>query len=300
MPYFLDIPYPPYSLKSVTSHGWYLLAPHQFDFETETFSSIERLTDGMIIAYTIRQQGERLQVEVAHSDLSPEHWAELSQKLRWMLSLDEDFTSFFDLCRQQGPPWVYAADAHYGRFLRSATMFEDVVKTICTTNINWAQTKAMVSRIVETLGNSHPSNSKMKAFPTAEQVHAAPDEVFDHEIRLGYRNSYIKQLAAEVVAGTHELERLKQADLDSKTLRKRLKQIKGVGNYAAHTLLMLSGRYDQLAIDSELKAFMSERYQLSSEKVTPQVVAEIYNDWGKWKYLAYWYDSHSSWLFDHR
>lgn len=42
-----------------------------------------------------------------------------------------------------------------GRMIRSPTVFEDVVKTICTTNCAWSATIRMVSALVEHLGENH-------------------------------------------------------------------------------------------------------------------------------------------------
>lgn len=288
----LEIPHKPYSLNSVTSHGWYVLAPNHWDFETETLRRVERLSDGTIFQMFITQQRRKIVVELDLDNLTDEHEAAIRSNVRWILGLDEDLTVFYQLCEHHGSPWTSVATIGLGRLLRSPTLFEDVVKTICTTNINWVQTKAMVQRIVDTLGSPHPVDSTLKAFPTASQFHAASDAVFEQDIRLGYRNAYVQQLAAEVVSGERDLEGLKTQDWTSPELKKQLKQIKGVGNYAAHTLLMLLGHYDQLAVDSELTAFIRKKYLPDAEKITPQSVDKIYKGWGDWKYLAYWFDKY--------
>ena len=40
--------------------------------------------------------------------------------------------------------------------IQSPTVFEDVVKTICTTNCAWGATERMVGAIVEHLGRARP------------------------------------------------------------------------------------------------------------------------------------------------
>lgn len=281
----------PYTLKSVASHGWYALAPHQWDFDANTLERVERLSDGTVVLLTLSQQAEGVAVSVTHQgNLSEEQLKEIKQNIRWMLKLDEDLSEFHALCKQFGTPWSVVAVDGRGRLLRSPTLFEDVVKTICTTNINWAQTKTMVKRIVNTLGSPYPNDPTQRAFPTAEQVYAASAALFEQDIRLGYRNDYVRQLAAEVVEGRRDLEALQTADASTKELKKALKDIKGVGNYAANTLLMLLGHYSELAIDSELTAFVKKKYYPNADKLSPQTITDIYEAWGDWKYLAYWFD----------
>src|SRR5258708_16561661 len=104
---------------------------------------------------------------------------------------------------------------------------------------------------------------------------------------MGYRNAYILKLAREIAAGERDLESLKTSTLPLKELKKELKRIMGVGDYAAHTLLMILGRYDEVAVDSEFRSFVSKQYGVMAEK---EMVA-LYEGWGRWKYLAYWFDA---------
>src|SRR3989442_871128 len=80
---------------------------------------------------------------------------------------------------------------------------------------------------------------------TPEQVAAAREDVFQTDIRLGYRNAYILQLARDLAEGRRDLEALKTTTLPVKELKKELKSMMGVGDYAAHTLMMILGRYDE-------------------------------------------------------
>jgi len=52
--------------------------------------------------------------------------------------------------------------------LRAPTVFEDVVKTICTTNTAWSGTRKMTSALVENLGVAAPGGGH--TFPTAQAM----------------------------------------------------------------------------------------------------------------------------------
>jgi hypothetical protein len=54
--------------------------------------------------------------------------------------------------------------------------------------------------------------------------------------------------------------------------------------------MMILGRYQHLAVDSEMRAFVSKKY-FQSEPVTEAQIRAIYAPWERWQYLAYWFDT---------
>ena len=68
-----------------------------------------------------------------------------------MFRLDEDLRRFYTLCRKRGAPWTQVTRG-LGRLLRSPNLFEDIVKTICTTNIQWSGTRRIVAGLVNEFG----------------------------------------------------------------------------------------------------------------------------------------------------
>jgi 3-methyladenine DNA glycosylase/8-oxoguanine DNA glycosylase len=279
--------------QSVKGHGWIELAPVRWLEATQRLQWVERLSSGRVVVVQVSAVESDEDVELAaHVEaariLTENENEEIASKLRWMLRLDEEFGPFYELAMSDGRFWS-AVKVGRGRLLRSPSLFEDVVKTICTTNTTWRQTVNMVERLVTRLGEPYAPDPKLHAFPTAEQVAAADLELLRQEIRLGYRSVYILQLAQEVVAGERDLESLKVSSLPRDELKKELKSIKGVGEYAANTLLMLLGYYGELALDSEMRSFVS-RYYFEGQAASDQDILSIYDRWGEWKYLAYWFD----------
>jgi 3-methyladenine DNA glycosylase/8-oxoguanine DNA glycosylase len=161
---------------------------------------------------------------------------------------------------------------------------------LCTTNITWAGTKRLVDRLAALLGEPFPGQDEWRAFPTPMAIAAAGPDFLKEEIRLGYRSPYVWELAAAVAEGRLDLSTLEDPAQPTETLLRLLRQIKGVGPYAAATLLMILGRYEHLAIDSELRAFVTKKY-FPDQSPTEAQIRAIYAPWGKWQYLAYWFDS---------
>jgi len=285
---------PPYAFaQSVRDHGWSSLAPFQWLPDQNALQRVERLETGRVVLLHIaaRADDDAVHVDVAVHAAAPlvaAEQAEIRRTVRWMLKLDEDLTPFYTAAQRHAAIWR-AVRAGRGRLLRAPTLWEDVVKTIATTNVTWTNTKNMVQRLVDQMGDPFPLAPTRRAFPTPQQVAAADPALFADVIRMGYRNAYVRQLAQEIASGTRELESLKEANLSPAELKHELKRIKGVGDYAAHTLLMLLGHYGELAIDSELRNVVSQRY-FDGETVSDDKLAAVYADWGEWKYLAFWFD----------
>src|SRR6202008_3426688 len=91
-----------------------------------------------------------------------------------------------------------------GRMLRSPTVFEDLVKMICTTNCSWALTQKMVTGLVEKLGRK--TSEGLHSFPGPEALAAMPVEFFVEEVRAGYRAPYLKELSERIVSGGLNVE----------------------------------------------------------------------------------------------
>lgn len=285
-------PQPPFDFDGTAySHGWVLLAPNAWDARRRVVSRVERLPSGTVVALDISGRGDganpAIHIEVdAAGSLSTADAGEIRRRVSHMFRLDEDLAPFYALCAARGEPWAGAA-AGLGRLLRSPTLFEDLIKTIATTNTQWGGTKRMIAALVNALGESFPGDPSRRAFPTPEAMAAAPPETFTEVARFGYRGPYVAELARRVVSGELDLEGLLHSDMPTADLKKELLAIKGVGPYAAATLLMLIGRYDEIGYDTVFRDFVSRRY-FNGERPPPREMMAVYDDWGAWRYLAYW------------
>lgn len=276
----------PFILDSVIrSHGWVQLLPFGSDDQTNSLSYVLELDSGDVVAISVQETpgGVRVQVD---SPLSIEAQGELAEKIAWMLGLDMDFTSFYSQASGE-PKLATAAERARGRILRSATIFEDVVRTILTTNTSWSGTKRMVKALVNMYGAPLASNPEIKAFPTSPRLAAADVEGLRKEGKLGYRAPYVHELAQRAASGELDLEALKANSLPTHDLRKRLLILKGVGDYAAANLLMLLGHYDFIPVDSWALKMVSQEFY-NGEPVGRKEVEAAFERWAEWRGLAFW------------
>ena len=277
---------PPFSLSAVIhSHGWARLAPFNLDAEEEQLSYTYQFKDKRVVNLSFEEIPKGVAVKLNES-LNKEEQREISAIVTWMLGLDQDFSEFYELARQE-PKLKQVQEKAQGRLLRSPTLFEDTVKTILTTNTAWSGTIRMTQALVSQFGEPNPGDSNQHAFPTAERIAASDEHTLRGATRLGYRSPYILNLAQEIQSGKFDLESLKKTSLPTDQLRKELLSIKGVGNYAAANLLMLLGHYSYLAIDSwAIKMVSHEWYD--DRTIGPSEVEKAFEKWGEWKGLAYW------------
>jgi len=286
---------PPFSLSAVVgSHGWVRLAPFGEDELTGGLTYVERLDSGRVVEMLIQEATGGVSVEV-DGQLSEAERDEVAHEVEWMLGLEQDFSDFYALAREE-PKLAHVEERAQGRLLRSPTLFEDTVKTILTTNTSWAGTIRMVKALVSQFGAPLPADPTHHAFPAPDQLAAADEETLRTEARLGYRAPYVLELARSVASGTLDLESLKTTDIPTAQpfdwaqdkLRKGLLAIKGVGEYAVANLLMLLGHYDLIPVDSwALKMVSHEWY--GGEPVGRAEVEAAFERWGEWKGLAYWF-----------
>ena len=256
---------------TVQSHGWYRLAP--FSWSEGVLRRKEALPEG-VVELEIRQRGKRLEVRGANPS------EELTRRITRMFQLDVDTSEFAEMARaSERHAWV--AETGFGRLLCGATLWEDAVKIIATTNTTWAQTVRMVALLVEKCGRDG-------AFPTPQDVLRFSEEELQRDCRLGYRAKSIRALATQIDEFV-----TRERPAVTEELFKHYKTLPGIGPYGAAHLLAMDGRHDFIAVDSEFRRYVRETYH-RGKRVSDATMLRRYNKWGRWKYLAYWSELWSS------
>ena len=208
-----------------------------------------------------------------------------------MLRLDEDLSDFYALARED-PDLAWVASGA-GRLMRSQTVFEDVVKTICTTNCAWSGTVRMVGALVEHLGEAAlgaPADGPLgRAFPTPAAMAEASLDFYRDTVRAGYRGAYLRSLAESVASGALDLEALGAASPDELTddeVAEELLALPGVGPYAAAHVLMLLGRHSRLVLDSWTRPTYARLTGGRPKK--DATIERRFRRYGPWAGLAFW------------
>ena len=285
---FLDTP-PGFSFRhTVYSHGWSELLPFRLDADNWRLTYVFA-TKSKPVSAAITAKDSRLQIDVTGGRFDEK---KLVREVRHILRLDEPLEEFYVLTNlDERLRWVGPSNA--GRLLRSPTVFEDLVKTLCTTNCSWSLTKSMVTKLVEKLGR--PAVGDGYAFPTAGALASVDERFYRDEIKAGYRSPYFVELANGVASGTLDPESWLTTDMPTDELKKQIKSLKGFGDYAADNLLKLLGRYDGLALDSWLRSQFYKKHN-RDRTCADKKIERHYKKFGSWRGLAIWCDMTERWF----
>jgi N-glycosylase/DNA lyase len=261
--------------RTIHSHGLVELPPMEVD------------PDGPALTVTLLDRRRAKTLRIAPGSrgrlrVSADAPAEgLLPVVRHMLRLDEDLSGFY-VSVASDPELAWAA-AGAGRMIRSPTVFEDVVKTICTTNCAWSATERMVGALVGNLGVA--ARDGRRAFPTPAAMAEADESFYKDVVRAGYRGPYFRRLAIDVAEGTLDLEELNDGELPDEEIAARLLALPGVGPYATAHMMMLLGRYSRLILDSWTRPKYA---RLNGRKAGDKTIERRFRRYRRYAGLAFW------------
>jgi 3-methyladenine DNA glycosylase/8-oxoguanine DNA glycosylase len=276
--------------RTLASHGVASLPPSRIDEKAWTLEVTLPIPRGARTVGVRAARTGRASVELLGPAVGERARATLLVQLRHMFRLDEDLTRFYTLARED--PLLAWAAAGAGRMLRSPTVFEDVVKTICTTNCAWSGTIRMVTALVEELGVAAPGGRR--TFPTPHAMAAAGESFYRDVARAGYRGAYLRALADDVASGALDLEELNDPELPDAEVEARLLALPGVGPYAAaHVMLTSLGRYSRLVLDSWTRPTYAK---VTGRKASDRTIERRFRRYGDFAGLAFWLLLTRSWV----
>jgi 3-methyladenine DNA glycosylase/8-oxoguanine DNA glycosylase len=283
--------------RTLVSHGVASLPPSDLDEDARMLTVTVPVRRAKPRTIRIRE-GRR---ETARIDvLGPAPGARIKQGLRevvaQMLNLDEDLSPLYAAAAADTElSWIVGGA---GRMFRSPTVFEDVVKTICTTNTTWSATERMVGALVAQLGEESAGGFG-RTFPTPAVMASAPEAFYRDAVRAGYRGAYLKALADDVTAGSLDLEELRTSgpdELPDEEVAARLLALPGVGPYAAAHVMMLLGRHFRLILDSWTRPKYARLN--GGRKASDRQIERRFKRYGPHAGLAFWLYLTRDWVED--
>jgi 3-methyladenine DNA glycosylase/8-oxoguanine DNA glycosylase len=262
----------------IHSHGWRHLAPFSWNPKTQSLSRPLRFQNGTsaAIAISAKHNGTNslVQIRIDRTRTIKER-REVRQQVRRMLSLDEDLSPFHLACKQD-PLLRFVHRTRSGRMLRSPTAFEDVIKTICTTNCSWQNTRSMCEKLCELAGGN---------FPTPAQLSHYSPKRLAARVPLGYRSKTVLEVALLTITGDLLLDEWAQAKQFHR-IKSALENIWGIGPYALSHMLMLLGDYSTIPVDCEVLKYLSNTH-FAGAKVKAKDAVKPYEIYGNFQFLAF-------------
>lgn len=283
----------PFQLRvALFGHGWIDLAPHAWDERARRFTTVLAV-GGAAADVELVQRGRDLigSIDATRAGERTRLRDAVRAALRRMLRLDHDYSEFWRLCAcETRLRWVARRGA--GRMLAGATLFEDLLKLLLTTNCSWAATRLMVSRLVDALGPRSPAGRA--AFPDAARCAAQREPFWRDVVRAGYRARACRELSERFAADARFAERFEERSLATGEVRDRLASLYGFGPYATGQALRLLGRHDDLALDSWCRAKLAQ--QAGRERPpSDRTVERAYAPYAEHRGLVLWMDLTREW-----
>ena len=266
--------------RTLSSHGLADLPPSALDEEARTLETTLPLPRGRARTLHVRA-GRPGFARVEGENIGARDAVVIAEAVRYMLRLDADLSGFYEAARDD--PELSWTAAGAGRMLRSPTVFEDVVKTICTTNCTWSATVRMVTALVSELGLEAPGGGH--TFPTPQAMASAGEKFYKDVVRAGYRGPYLRSLASDAAAGTLDLEALNDPELPDDEVAARLLALPGCGPYATAHMMMLLGRYSRLILDSWTRPTYAS---LRGRKASDKTIERRFRPYRDYAGLAFW------------
>ncbi|HET7854986.1 MAG TPA: hypothetical protein VFL41_00870 [Gaiellaceae bacterium] len=273
--------------RTIVSHGVASLQPADVDEAARIMTVTLPVAGAKPRTVRIREgRTGKARVDVLGPPLGARARTGLEASVRRMLNLDEDLSPLYEAAKTDPElAWIRSGA---GRMARGATVYEDVVKTICTTNCTWSATERMVGALVADLGEPS-AGGHGRAFPTPTVMAETPDAFYRDVARTGYRGSYLRALADAVAGGSLDLEALATAvpdELHDDEVERQLLALPGVGPYAAAHIMMLIGRHSRLILDSWTRPKYARLN--GGRKVSDRTIERRFRRYGPYAGLAFW------------
>jgi 3-methyladenine DNA glycosylase/8-oxoguanine DNA glycosylase len=278
-------------IRTINSHGFAGLAPTRLDPQAGMLEVTLRPPGARPRRVRISPGGRGwASVEILGRAAGPRVSGGVLAGIRHVLRLDQDLSGFYALA--QGDPELAWVTSGAGRMLQSPTVFEDVVKTVCTTNCAWSATERMVNALVTHLGERAVGGDGplTHAFPTPPAMASAPESFYRDTLRAGYRSAYLIALARSVADGDVDLEGLAETTTSERSddeVEAQLLALPGVGPYAAAHIMMTIGRNSRLILDSWTRPTYA-RLRGRKAPVPDATIRRRFARYGEHAGLAFW------------
>ncbi|MBI4612105.1 MAG: methylated-DNA--[protein]-cysteine S-methyltransferase [Planctomycetes bacterium] len=276
---------------TVTSHGWFDLAPFGYHRSLGSLHFAQELAQGRAASVRVRTAGRRLAVEVHSAGaLSRADRRAVKKTASRVLGLDRELAPFHAELRRRGTrSWIPAGG--FGRFLAAPTAWEDLAKTLLSTNASWSLLRSAVARLVKRLGTPAPGG--LSAFPGPERIARMSERFLRSEFHVGYRAPYLHELARRASEGQIDWERWEDPATPAEEIRAEILGLPGFGEYAAANVLRILGRFDRLGLDSWLRG--EYRRLFPRRDPSDAAIARAYEGFGEHRGLVLWLDLTRRW-----
>ncbi len=305
--------------RDACSYGYFVLAPNHWDPASRTLTRALHLPGGPVLAHIRQRNGRATSPERERAGRRPDSSArsprrgaplivtcsrplaradrvEAESQVTRMLRLDDPTSSIREFHRLD--PRFRSLGR--GRLFRSPTLFEDIIKTVTSCNVQWPSTVTMNIRLCEVVGlpaapaGTHP-DLPTHTFPTPERLARTRPASLRARCRVGYRDARIVELARLFTLprarGGLDAAWFEDPATSDAAIHDALLDLPGIGPYAAANIMQLLGRYHLLPLDTEtLRHGRSVLGFRGPARRVMKRVRDHFAPFGRHAFRSYWFE----------
>ena len=283
-------PVPPFNFELTAGYHTYFQSRYGTDtMEDGVYRRLIDLDDKLVLA-SVRSIGTleapELALELQGPELSPDDVESATDRVSWLLGVDQDLAPFYELGRAD-QAMAGLVEQFYGLHLpHTASVFEALVLAVLGQQISTSVARIIRTLLIETFGPSAEFDGETYyAFPRPASIWASsPAEL--HTMKLTQRKSeYVHGLAGSALDPEMGLECLEE--LTDREIVEKLVALRGVGMWTAQwALIRAVGRPDALPLgDLALRRVVSRLF-MDGEDVNDAKVEEIAQRWSPYRTYA--------------
>lgn len=283
-------PVAPFNFELTAGYHTYFQSRYGTDtMEDGVYRRLLDLDDKLVLA-SVRSIGTldapELALELQGPELSPDDVESATDRVSWLLGVDQDLAPFYELGRAD-QAMAGLVEQFYGLHLpHTASVFEALVLAVLGQQISTSVARIIRTLLIETFGPSAEFDGEIYyAFPRPASIWASsPAEL--HTMKLTQRKSeYVHGLAGSALDPEMGLERLEE--LTDREIVEKLVALRGVGMWTAQwALIRAVGRPDALPLgDLALRRVVSRLF-MDGEDVNDAKVEEIAQRWSPYRTYA--------------
>lgn len=285
---------PPYdfSLNVHKPAGWSLLTPFEV-YKDRTLWTAMRRHSGEMLGLKLKPLGTtekpKMSSEVFSSrKLTTTKKEELSQTLRWMLSLDEDLTEFYRLAESDPFLRSLVKDLYGMRRTKRPDVFPMLMLAVTLQMAPISRSNQMMNLLIKEYGAKVQFDGKeIPYWPSPEVIAETSVAELRQKCKLGYRAKVLKGIAQALTRGFPTMRELdKMAPGEAKA---KLMELKGIGDYSADIISPHPGFALDVWSAKIFNLLLFGKQPTSPRDVIPKLKQIAEERWGKWKGYVFVY-----------
>jgi len=263
-------------------HGWKNLAPFNWD-DRNSCLRFAVYIDSESIDISVFQRNFYVDALISsRSKVNNTLREKLKAVIIRSLALEVDTAGLLLQAEKVGPQYIELIKQGAGRLLRAPTLWEDAAKTLFTTNCSWALTKKMCEAVCSNQFVM-PTPSGHYPFPEAAEFLKYDELSLKKSMPIGYRAGYFISLAKQFTNDPNPND-IDKGISDSATAFQMISQFKGFGSYASNHMLILTGFFDKIPIDTVVISYLKNAHRVRKPE---SFIKRHYRKWGAYRWWGF-------------